>query len=828
MLYLFIWWVLLLLVSFAALPITLRFLRFLPDRGYAFAKPLALLLWIYPFWLLAEFRFIQNSFGALAFLLALIAALSWGLLRGKGNDSVIAWLRAHWKYALIVEIVFGIAFLVFAYFRAFNPEISATEKPMEFMFLNSILQSENFPPRDAWLSGFSISYYYLGYVIVAALAKLGNIPSGYAFNLGLIMTFALAAVGAFGLIFNAISHALLESGKRANFSRAPYVFGVLAIFLLLVIGNLQGVFEVAYNANIGSREFYASLNLHDLESVTPSGTGIPDDNWWWWRASRVLNDLNPVDGGHIEIIDEFPAFSFLLGDLHPHVLALPFGVLALAVALHILVKKQSPITDLESLQTELVTPRTLLTSLLVGALGMLNTWDIVTYGIVIAAAFAIAQYRASRKISVWMIISAIAFLLAIFLGGYLLFLPFFLGFSSQAQGILPQLTKTPLHQYLIMFGLFIFVIVSFVALLWLQQRDRVQVLKRAAEFAVPLMLVPIVIALAGLGALVALPNLRELIIQQLHLDADNAVGQALGVYFGALLAQPWVFILLVILIAGIAALGRLELSETPIDTRANQRTPRTAIVFALLLALIGLLLTFGTEFLFIRDSFGSRMNTVFKLYYQAWVLLAMAAAFGAFYLWYNLRAARRVIWLAAFGILLGLSLVYPALAYPNRANYFNAQETPPTLDGWAWVQRAFPDDYAGIEWVRANVPRSAVLLEAAGAQYSFDNRVSVATGIPTVLGWGGHELQWRGNYDEAGPRERDIEQIYRSRSVNETRDLLTKYGVDYVVVGGSEQSKYQLNPALVDKFSKIGELVFDQGSMRIYRVGDVSVTVRAP
>ncbi len=112
-----------------------------------------------------------------------------------------------------------------------------------------------------------------------------------------------------------------------------------------------------------------------------------------------------------------------------------------------------------------------------------------------------------------------------------------------------------------------------------------------------------------------------------------------------------------------------------------------------------------------------------------------------------------------------------------------------------------------------------MIVEAAGQQYSFDDRVSTATGIPTVLGWGGHELQWRGNYDQAGPRERDIEQIYKSRDVNEARALLDEYGVDFVIVGSIEREKYQLTPPQVDKFAKLGALVFEQGSMRIYRVG---------
>lgn len=864
MTYLLIWWGLLLALGFAALPITMRFLRFLPDRGYAFAKPLALLIWVYPFWLLTIFGFTQNSVGALAFLLGLLALVSWGLWRGKGENSVFAWLRAHWKYALVAEIVFGVAFLAFAYYRAFNPEISATEKPMEFMFLNSILQSDAFPPRDAWLSGYAISYYYLGYVIVAALAKLGSVPSEYAFNLGLTMTYALVAVGAFGLIFNLVTHAQKTNDAPKKFSLAPYLFGILAVLLLLVIGNLQGLVEVGYNAGIGSREFYASLNLHSIEEVTPAhelvdasapvwAKYIPQDNWWWWRASRVLNDVGPVGGGHVEVIDEFPAFSFLLGDLHPHVLALPFGVLALAIALNTLLRgqhspqagqaqgvaptelpnypttepsisnPQSPVSTLQVLQHQFLTLRMLLTALVVGALGMLNTWDIVTYGVVIVAAYVIVQYRDAQKFSRTVLISSVLYLLILYVVGYLLFLPFYLGFASQARGIAPNIfNRTPLHQYLIMWGMFVFAVASFVIALLLQARDRRRVLSEWFSFALPLLVVPIVIALIGVLVLAVSPSLRDLLASALQVNSENATPSVLSAFAASFVASPGAFILLVILIAGIAALGRLELMNFA------SGDSRTAIVFALLLAFIGFMLTFGVEFLYVLDTFGTRMNTVFKLYYQAWLLLAMAAAFGAFYIWHTTRGIGRAAWLTAFCILFASSLIYPALAYPNRANYFDAKRTAPTLDGWAWVERTFPDDYAAIEWVRANVPRNAVILEAAGDQYSFDNRVSVATGIPTVVGWGGHELQWRGTSDVYGPREQDVKQIYRSRSISETRELLKKYGVDFVIVGGIERNKYDLNQALVDKFGKIGELVFEQGSMRIYRVGEANVSLRAP
>lgn len=819
MLYLFIWWLLLLLLSFAALPVTLRVLRFLPDRGYAFAKPFALLLWVYPFWLLTSLGFLQNDFGVLAFLLVALAAASWGLLRGRGEHSVWAWLRARWKYVLVVEIIFLVAYLAFGYFRAFNPEINATEKPMEFMFLNSILQSQTFPPHDAWLSGFAISYYYLGYVMVAALTKLGQIPSAYAFNLGLIMTFALAAVGAFGLVYNLTRYAQKDE-RNGKGSRAPYVFGLAAAVFLLVIGNLEGAFEVGYNAGLGSRDFYAALNLHGLEEVEPSGTFAPQDGWWWWRASRVLNDQNPSGGGHVEVIDEFPFFSFLLGDLHPHVLALPFGLLALACALNLTLRPTMPLASkdfLSLLRTQTLTPEILPNMLIVGALGMLNTWDIVTYGILIAAAFAIRQYRAHGRASRAMLATAMAYFILLYVGAVILFAPFYASFSSQARGIAPNIfNRTPLAQYLIMFGLFIFIVASFAAVLFFQQPNRKRALGAIATFMLPLLAVPLVIAGLGVVVLLNSSELQNMLAGVLNMSPQDTPFGVVRAFAGTFVASPGTFILLTLLIASVAALGRLNLTNSETENAAR----RNAVTFALLLALVALILTFGVEFLYIRDTFETRMNTVFKLYYQAWLLFSVAAAFGVYYIWQTTRGAGKYVWFSALGGLTFLSLLYPFFALPSRANAFkpDARAGTPTLDGWVWVRGAFPDDYAAIEWARSNIPSDAVIVEAAGREYSFDNRVAVATGLQSVLGWGGHELQWRGNYDQAGPRERDLEQLYRTRDVAAARALLDKYNVSYVIVGGIEREKYQLNQSLIDKFSKLGELVFEQNSIRIYRV----------
>lgn len=826
MLYLFVWWVTLLLVGFAAFPIAFRFFPGLPDRGYASVKPLGLLLIAYPFWLLTSFGFIDNTFGAILLICILVAAGSWGMAWWQRElGSLFRWAKIHLRYMIVVEIVFLIAFLAFAYYRSFNPEITATEKPMEFMFLNSILRSAHFPPHDSWLSGYAISYYYFGYIIVALLTKITSVPSNFSFNLGLTMVYALSATGAFGLGYDLVRFHIgkLDDRDRGRPGWSAYFFGGLAIVLLLVVGNLEAPFESLHNVGFAAPDFYENtLGINGLANAPVSGSLVPTDNWWWWRASRVVSDKSPIDGTHIEVIDEFPSFSFLLGDLHPHVLALPFDLLALAIAFHILARPKRSSTSLSDEIRTWFTPSMLLIAIIVGALGMLNTWDLVTYGFEIIAAQAIALARDAEGWTRNVLIKAASFGLLLFSSAYFLFIPFYLGLSSQVQGIMISVFfKTSLLQYLIMFGLFIFVLTGFVlALLWDSRGALLPILREIGLWGFAVLMIPIVIALVGMLVISRSAALRAQAAAYLNSsDPNQVISDALSAYFRTLLSNPGVFLLLTVLIASAVAILRFKVNHT-VDLRMPSLPGDPSIILALLLAITGFALTLGVEFVYVLDVFGSRMNTVFKLYFQSWALFSIASAFGAYYVWSHVHGATRFACAALFGILLALGLVYPALAYPDRANDFqaNAAAGLPTLDGTLWMKNTTGDDYAGIQWLNSNAPDGTVILEAPGPQYSQFDRVSVSTGFETVLGWGGHEFQWRGNGEEGDKRETDVSMIYKAVDPNQARTLLTKYRVDYVVVGGDEREKYSLNQTMVDKFGKIGQLVFEQGSMKIFLV----------
>ena len=765
-----IWWLVLQVMGLITLPITLKLLRFLPDSGYTFARPVGLILSGYLFWILGVLGILPNSAASAVFVVVILAAIS-GIIWFREGSDLWATLRARRRLILITEILFLAALGALALLRAFSPDIAATEKPMEFAFINGILGSRTLPPQDPWLAGYGISYYYFGYIMAAVLTWLSTLPSDVTFNLMGAALFALTVTGAFGIVYN-MAQAYLErrrereSAERAG--RGAVGAGLLGATLVAVMGNLEGLFEVIRARGGGSEALWRWLDVRNLAGGVVSSTWYPDDMWWWWRASRIIHDRD-VLGQTQEVISEFPFFSFLLGDNHPHVLALPFVLLALALALNLLLSRRSAPAEgpaaaagsggpaVVALGAAQNSPWGLaLWSLLIGGLGFLNTWDYPIYLALFVVVYAVRR-QFDRGLGKDWISDVLLFGMMVLGLGILFYAPFYLGFRSQAGGIGLVTVKTQWQQYLLMFGPFVWLLAGFLA------------------------------ALAG----------RALVRREWRPPAAAwIVGGVLLLAAAAVAAFGWWTAALILALAALAAWlwlwGSWHPSAGGRDLPISESTS-----FALLLALGGLLLTASVEFVFLKDTFGTRMNTVFKFYYQGWVLMGLAAAYGVFYLWQTFRDARpaakgsRVAWSVGAVALVAAGLVYPVAAVPARAGGFRGA---PTLDGTRYVAEYRPDQYGAVEWLRTYALPGATLLEAPGGSYTEYDWVSAHTGIPTLLGWGGHELQWRGNYDEPGRREPDIAAIYQGTDAGRALALLEAYGVDYVYVGTPERAKYALTP----------------------------------
>ncbi|HEU5330520.1 MAG TPA: DUF2298 domain-containing protein [Thermomicrobiales bacterium] len=787
------WLVALEVIGWALYPLLYLATPGLRDRGLTLAKPFALLLLVYPVWFLAALRLPVFTAPGLVVAGVLLGALGWLLALRRDRD-LLAFLRDGWRYVVLAEVVFIVAFFGYVWLRGFNPEILGTEKPMEIGFLSAATREATAPPTDPWLSGYGINYYYLGYILVAALAKLTAISSSIAFNLGLTTLFASTFTGATGVTAN-----LLASRQPGRAPRVrPLLGGLLGGYLLLLAGNMYAARDIL---------------LHGRTAL---------DTWWWgglgWKSSRVVIDsgfpasIFGANVGPVETINEFPVFSFILGDLHAHVLALPYTILALGLALDALMC--SPVAALlagwRDRRWRGALPggaRLALAALVIGSLYALNSWDLPTYAVIYLAALFLPAIAAARRIAWGEWLAAGAFLA----GCVALFAPFYLRFTSLVGGQpfdlpapwrdIPGIAtiskmlglviwgKTPAGQFFTVYLLPYTVALLFLTWRWLEGRKG--------------------LAQAGLTT----PALVVLVLGLV------AVVLQMPVFF---------FAGLLVALAGAVALRR----DVAVD----------ADLFAVVLIGAAFALVLLTEVFFIHDIFANRMNTVFKVYYQAWTLLGIAGGYAIARVATAGLPWRAGMWrlpaAGAVALLLLASLAYPIASSRSRTNQFQQWSG---LDGLAFVKQANPDEYAGITWVRANVPAGTVVAEAPGCSYGElygmpHDRVSAFAGVSTPLGWAGHEQQWRGGspqlLNDLGPRGAAVNRLYSTTDPNEAAAIMRQYDIQYVYVGVFERKGYAAGgigadcqaggnypPAGLAKFDTMLDKVFatPDGAVAVYR-----------
>jgi uncharacterized membrane protein len=223
------------------------------------------------------------------------------------------------------------------------------------------------------------------------------------------------------------------------------------------------------------------------------------------------------------------------------------------------------------------------------------------------------------------------------------------------------------------------------------------------------------------------------------------------------------------------------------------------------------------EFFYFKDIYPLhfRSNTMFKLGYQAFMLMSIVAGYVIVQGITNIR--KNKWWLLGILPFLYLVLIYPTFSIKS---YFGKITTEgyKGLYGLKWLEDRYPDNYAGLKWLSDQVASStqAVILEAGGDSYTDANMFSAFTGLPTVAGWTVHEWLWRGGYEPISARTEKVRKVYEESSNEETGSILTKYKVKYIIVGALERQKYlQLNE---EKIKALATPVFTSGETVIYQV----------
>lgn len=741
--------------------------RRLPDGGYGVSKALGVLMLGALVWLGSAFGLLRNE--------PVDVALTAGalVLGAAAAGRRRPW--PGWRILVTYEAIFAAAFIAWCLIRSRAPDAVHTEQPMDLMLLTAVSASPTVPPADPWLSGYAVGYYYLGYWLISSLGFLTGQPPQVSYTLGQACWFALLVLGTFSLGFNLLA----ASGASHAQRRLPLAAGAVTALLVAVSGNLRLLVE--------------------RFSAASSASAATATDWWWWRSSRALHDVSPA-GRPIELITEFPFFSYLLGDVHPHLLAMPFVVLAVTAAFALLPASPDAVgghAEPTVVRRNVYARSDLLLAMVItGALVALNTWDLpAALGVLVMAAAWPEHARPMAWRALTIAMAAVAVTAVVYF-------PYLVTAQSQVQGLVPNLWHpTAIGPFLTMFG----TLVPGVAVLAWQawQETRPPLRRLATAGAVPVLTG--VTALVASAAWTVSSSAGRAWVAGVTDGVDRPLVVALSRW-----AAGWPLPLLACALGGgLAALLAARRGRGGAD----------GVTFGLMLAVTGLGLVTLPEFVYVRDLFGTRMNTVFKFYYQAWFYLAAAGTLGIGLAW--VRGGRDRAFAVAALAIAACGLPYPVLAV--RSALETSTAPAPTLDALAFLRRQAPDEWAGIEWVRQHTAGGTVIAQAPGDSYHADQSlVSTVTGRPTLIGWQGHERQWRGGAYAAmtAGRLEALRQIYRPVSAETLLAALDRWQVDVVWVGRHERRHYAMTAGDDALLGRVMAVAFEQGAVRVYRRRD--------
>lgn len=808
----FNWWLMATLAGAVAAPLCARLLHALPDRGYAFYRPLGLILVGWTLWMLTTVKLLRNT--------PVGIALAWGIVlsvsllvyfREKPTFDWRAWWREHRAGMITVEVIFALVLLGWSIFRATQNEIFTGEKPMDGAMMSAIMQTQTFPPEDPWASGYPISYYHFTYLIGAMHSLAANTSNTTGYNLWAAMIFALTAQATFGIGYNLVRSRYLSHtpppdslpvyragekvGKPMRGKRAAVLIGLLTMLLVTMTGNYEfALVELPFQTGTASPQWLAFWDVRERGFVRNFGDDPAHERtlwgWsyqWWFTPSRVLRDRVIYGTYHddaTDAINEFPLFSYLFSDNHPHVAALAFSMALAGVALNILLSPRPP--DMRS---------TVFYGLLIGALIFMNTWDMPIYLALAVGAEVLRRLRCGIAHWSWRDLrETAAFGAGLLIVGIIAYAPYLATFQSSASAMLPNLYQPiRLRQMFLIFGPIMLPAAWFLGYEALRAA-------REGRFAWRRGLLLTLVIVSGLAALTIVFSARDLSGEMPYYSVVNALRRLPDI--NAVVPEMVQYRLdgtlsLLVLMTGLTAVIGLLLP------RVSQLPPTTAYAVLLIGLAVGLVLV--PEFIYLGDITGVRVNTVFKFYFQAWALGGIGAAYGIFTLLadperrISAQRKRQVLAFACF-VVVGLGAMYlPPAVYARtvRERWYTTGKME--LEGGSTL--VTPPDFKILKCLQAHVGQRDVTV--ASGVYKFNDsynlfyegnglgsgRVGPVTGIPTVLGWGRHQIVWRGEagFDVIGTRAEDLRTLYTTPDLEVARAILTRYSIDYIVYGEVER-----------------------------------------
>ena len=545
-----------------------------------------------------------------------------------------------------------------------------------------------------------------GQYFAVFLTKLTGSRVEVTYNLMRTFVAAFAFVFPFSIVRQMMKDRLygrMEGRKKY----LPSVAGVTAGVAVSIAGNVH---YIVYRCVIPM--------IQKLKGVEET------ESYWFPDATRYIG-YNPVNESD-KTIHEFPCYSFVLGDLHAHVVNVMFVIflVGLLYAWMKMIRKRGPEPEKQDPRDfwlrQLLMLHIILAAVLLGMFQWTNYWDFVIYFVVTGGVLLFVNIIRFEGKTVRILAVTAVQAVEIIAVSYLVILPFTLKFDTMVQGVALAQHHSLWYQLVILWGLPVILTVLLIISILM---EKLKGMKKKSLYR--------------LMEAVSIPDLFAIIM-------------------------------------GLCAIGLIVIPEL----------------------------------VYVRDIYengNARANTMFKLTYQAYILFGMTMGYGIYRL---IAVSKQKI----FRILSGAGLVvliWTVGYFGNAVHSWFGEVWDPSqyqgLDATTFLESDFPQDAAAIRWLKENIEGAPVVLEANGDSYTGYERVSASTGLPTVLGWYVHEWLWRNDVPDLNEKSADIETIYTSADEETVKELIRRYDISYIFVGGQEQEKYgtALNDSLLQSLGSI-------------------------
>lgn len=752
-------------------------------------------------------------------------------------------------------LVFMTVLTILCYYRGFTPDINGQEKFMDYGFIMSMIRNPKLPASDMWLSGYSINYYYFGQFIWALVIKLTGIDPAVGYNIAMASSIAIPFAMSFCIGTELFEFMTVKTNHVKGIASTifRYITGFFAGFAVTIFGNSHSFF---YDPESIGNRFLNFLGDHGINVGRTDDFFYPDSTRFiGYNPDSTIRDAlgNIIDEGDYTI-EEFPFYSFLVSDLHAHVISMMIVLLIMGIGIaflsrvkypdhyemDIVPKRISASVKKQIFRTEykrMVTIELVSMSILLGVAQMTNFWDFLIYFIFGTMVMFLVNTRSSR---VFCDISS------------------FICFAVNVAGILLVYLYAGNMPFLHIFFQMVLLILSYLLVCF-----EPTALTRTS-FAMSFMFT--------VAFIIALPFNAgfDMISNKLGKVTHTSSVFQLIILWGLHLLILAAFIIFTIIYKNYnlgkssKAKEKQDIFDLPADGFTNpiqkffgQRN--LADVFVCGLSVVALMLIIAPEIFYVRDIYTSgylRANTMFKFTFAAFIMLGIAVSYACIrMIWITTsRNSRSVVTLIS-GIVFTLCMIiipghYTLLGLEQRCGDTSIRSNYKGLNGIAYLSRYNSEnsyiDIDGnlksyldaINWLNNNVEGNPVTLEVYGDSYTDYNIVSAYTGLPTVVGWQTHEWLWRfhGIVDEdtdllisdpdydvwdiyLDPRYNDVDIVYLTDDPEAVQYVINKYNIEYIICGNLEYNHYDYDNTYT--LEKVGEIVYSSENLNIFKVDPV-------